>query len=67
MAPSQTSMKDFERLRERKIKLHNQLDEFRNELEEQKRYVEQLRHELAPQRNLSMQQLHPASPSIHSI
>ena len=60
-------MKDFERLRESEIKLQYQLDESRNELKEQRRYVEQLRQELASQRNLSMQHLHPASPSIHSI
>ena len=62
VAPSKTSMKDFERLRERKITL--QLDKSRNELEKQRRYVEQLLQALASQRILSMQQLHPASPLI---
>ena len=38
----------------------------RNELQDQKRYVEQLHQELVAQRNFSMQHLHPASP-IHSI
>ena len=52
-------MKDFERFRESEIKLQYQLEEFRNELQEQKRYVEQLRQELVSQRNFS--------PSIHSI
>jgi hypothetical protein len=52
-------MKDFERLRESEIKLQYQLEESRSELQDQKRYVEQLRQELVAQRNLSMQQLHP--------
>ena len=67
MAPSKTSMKDFESLRESEIKPQYQLDESRNKLQEQKRYVEELRQELASQWNLLMQHLHPASPSIHSI
>jgi len=60
-------MKDFERLKESDIKLQYQLDEFRNELQKQRRYVEQLRQELVSQRNLSMQQLHRSFSSIHSI
>jgi len=36
-------------------------------VQEQKRYIEQWRQELAFQRKLSTQPLHPASPYIHSI
>ena len=66
MAPSKTFMKDFERLRESEIKLQYQVEKSRNELQDQKRHVEQFRQKLVAQRNFSMQQLHPASPSIHS-
>ena len=55
VAPSKTSMNAFVRLRESEIKLQYQLDESRNELKEQRRYVEQLRQLLASQQNLLMQ------------
>ena len=47
VAPSKTSMKGFECLQGSEIKLQYQLDESRNELKEQRHYIEKLRQELA--------------------